>query len=126
MTGLLQSWTIIWAAVLLLHYSPVPDARRRRCTEVPQDDGEYEEGGLIWQRYPQRDFVARLAWTSDLLISFRAVGWQVAVGVAWLALFRNILMFQTVLKIAERLEKGLFGLQLQVVNTVSWIATSVP
>ncbi|TLD19201.1 hypothetical protein PspLS_09804 [Pyricularia sp. CBS 133598] len=150
MTGLLESWSIIWAAVLLLHYDPIADARRRRCTKAPQNDGEYEEGGLVWQRYPQRDRVARLAWTSDLLISFRAVGWQfgrlgkdqshgaakdtapytpsngLAVAFLWLGLLWDIFMFQSVLKIARHLDKRLFGWQLQTLDTVTWIASSVP
>jgi hypothetical protein len=76
MTGLLECWTIIWAAVLLLHYNPVTDARRRRLSNSPQKDGEYEESGIVWQTYPPRKIATRLAWTLDMLISFRGVGWQ--------------------------------------------------
>ncbi|KAK2033165.1 hypothetical protein LX32DRAFT_679970 [Colletotrichum zoysiae] len=76
MTGLLESWTVVWAAVLLLRHNPVEDARRRRWSAEPRHDGEYEDGGVVWQRYPRRSWMARLAWTLSLLISFRGVGWQ--------------------------------------------------
>lgn len=76
MTGLLECWTVIWAAVLLLHHKPITDARRRRWSKRPERDGEYDEGGIVWQRYPRHNWVARLAWSFDLLISFRGVGWE--------------------------------------------------
>ncbi|KAK2049522.1 hypothetical protein LZ31DRAFT_343720 [Colletotrichum somersetense] len=77
MTGLLESWTVVRAAVfLLLRRNPVGDASRRRWHEEPRHDGDYEDGGVVWQRYPRRSWMARLAWTSSLLISFRGVGWQ--------------------------------------------------
>ncbi|KAK2060003.1 hypothetical protein LY76DRAFT_429334 [Colletotrichum caudatum] len=153
MTGLLESWTVVWAAVLLLRHNPVADARRRRWSEEPRRDGEYEEGGVVWQRYPRRSWMARLAWTSSLLISFRGVGWQFGnpeenekapgaatrdrpkianekfgIALPVLKLSRDVLVFRTVLVIAAQLDRRLVGpgWQLQALHTTTWIATSVP
>ena len=76
MTGLLEGWIVIWAAVLLLRYNPSIEARRRRWSREPQNDGEYGEGDLVWQSYPRHDWVSRLWWTTGLVISFRGVGWH--------------------------------------------------
>jgi hypothetical protein len=76
MTGLLGGWVVIWAAVLLVRLNPTVKARRRRWSTIPQHDGEYKDGDLVWQRYPQRDLNCRLIWTLHLLISFRGVGWN--------------------------------------------------
>jgi hypothetical protein len=76
MTGLLEGWIVIWGAVLLIHYNPTVEARRLRWSRVPQHDGEYDEGGSVWQKYPQSDLGDRLMWTLDLLLSFRGVGWH--------------------------------------------------
>lgn len=75
MTGILEGWTVIWAAVLLLRYDPCADACRRRWCKSPVDDGSFEHGNMVWQEYPQRNFKTRIAWTLDLLVSFRGVGW---------------------------------------------------
>lgn len=76
MTGLFEGWTVIWAAVLLIHFTPTTNARRRRWSKVPRFDGEFEEDGVVWQRYPRVDMLSRLCWTVDLLVNFRGVGWQ--------------------------------------------------
>ncbi|KAK1590394.1 uncharacterized protein LY79DRAFT_217331 [Colletotrichum navitas] len=152
MTRLLESWTIIWAAVLLLRHNPVSNARRRRWSREPSLDGEYEEGGLVWQKYPRRSWAARLAWTSNLLISFRGVEWQfgnsekekahgavdrtrpkvsneqVSIALSILKLSRDILVFRAVLMIAAQLEGQLVGpgWQLRALHTMTLITTSIP
>lgn len=80
MTGLLEGWLVIWAAVLLIYYNPTTEARRRRWSKVPEHDGEFESGGQVWQRYPAHDWTSRLAWSADLLISFRGAGWEFGTG----------------------------------------------
>jgi hypothetical protein len=76
MTGLLEGWMVIWSTVLLIHYNPLVDARRRRWRKVSKLDGESEYCGQTWQRYPAHDWMCRLEWTTDLLLNFRGIGWK--------------------------------------------------
>lgn len=151
MTGLLECWTVIWAAVLLLRYQPIENASRRSWSRESQRDGEYEERGLIWQRYPQSSRLARLAWTGDLLLGSRGIGWRFGEGKTHmrtvkpssqpaqcnsrvalippiLRLLRDVMVLEAVLMITAKLEKSLVesSWQLQVLHTVIWITTSVP
>jgi hypothetical protein len=75
MTGLLECWIVIWASVLLLRFNPPADFARLRWHKAPNAPEEYFHEDAVWQGFPQQISLTRLAWTLDLLISFRRVGW---------------------------------------------------
>lgn len=80
MTGLLECWITIWAAVLLLRFNPPAGFSRLRWSKAPTRPSEYEADGKVWQRFPETVSLDRLLWTADLLVGFRRVGWSVESG----------------------------------------------
>lgn len=100
MTGLLEGWMITWSAVLLVHFNPPIEARRRRWSQTSMHDGDFEVDDQILQRYPAHDRMERLSWSADLLISFRGVNWQF--GKEGKILSRNLPMLKDAAKATLR------------------------
>ncbi|KAL2018710.1 hypothetical protein VTK56DRAFT_484 [Thermocarpiscus australiensis] len=103
-TGLVAVWGTIWSLRLLIFTRPQWEAarveRRPRRRRQKNENGPTEEkimmmmlaapdesvaaalpdNEYVWQRFPaDAPFLARLAWTADLLTSFRGAGWNHAI-----------------------------------------------
>lgn len=74
--GLLGSWNVVWAAVLLIF-----NDTKRRAKKVmrvpPKASGSSSTPATYqWQSYPADDFNARLPWAADLVFNSRGMAWD--------------------------------------------------
>lgn len=67
MSALLSIYHIFWSAVLLLCHDPTSEFKRIALGD---------DGGYVWEGYPQQSYSRRFFWTLDLVTNFRCVGWK--------------------------------------------------
>lgn len=81
LVGLFEAWMGIWAFVLVVVHNPSQEfcrliPVRKETHSATKGSTTSGETDLIWQRFPPHMSWERLAWTIDLFINLRGIGWN--------------------------------------------------